>query len=79
MTVDKNPEQLRKFAEWVEKWWQNFIKMQPGTAYECAKCAKNVEMFIDVGKDFVCRNPLGYQFEFSEDYKYFKRFTNIVL
>lgn len=39
---DKTPEQLRKFAEWVEKWWQNFIKMQPGTAYECGKCAKNV-------------------------------------
>jgi hypothetical protein len=72
---DKTPEQLRKFAEWVEKWWQNFSKMEAGTAYECAKCAKNVEFFIQMAKDFIDHYEFGYQWEFSNDYKYFKRIT----
>ncbi len=76
---DKTPAQLAKFAAWVDHWWANFSKMEPGTAYECARCAKNVELFTDMAKDFVDRYEFGYQFEFSNDYRYFKRFTKEVL
>lgn len=66
---------MPKFNEWVQSWWHLFEKMEIGQAYEVAKCAKDGELFKEVCRDFIDRHPLGACFEFSNDYKYFKRFT----
>lgn len=61
------------FAQWSLSWWQKFDKMPVGSAYEVAKCAKNVELFVEMGKDYIDHSPEGYNYEFSNDYKYFKK------
>jgi hypothetical protein len=64
-----------KFSDWLNHWWQKFDAMEVGTAYEAAKCAKDPELFTEVCKDYIDRAENGNCYEFSEDYKFFKKFT----
>jgi hypothetical protein len=64
----------KPFTDAVTAWYAKFDAMKVGTAYEIAACTKNSEMFIEIAKEYI---DLGnYQYEFSSDYKYFKRFTD---
>ena len=68
---------MSKFTEWADAWWWRFDKMEPYTAYEISKCAKDPEIFIDMCKNFVNHHERGYQYQFSSDWKYFKRIHDI--
>lgn len=63
------------FSSWVHQWWQKFDSMDVGTAYEVSKCAKDPELFIEICKNFIDYAENGMFYEFSNDYKFFKRFT----
>lgn len=66
---------MSKFNEWVQSWWQRFDKMEIGQAYEVARCAKDAELFLDLCKQYIDRSEKGSSYCFSEDYRFFKRFT----
>lgn len=63
-----------KFTQWVQSWWQRFDKMEKSQAYEISKCAKDQELFIEVCKNYIDNSEHGNKYEFSNDYKYFKKF-----
>lgn len=64
---------MSKFTEWADAWWWRFDGMQPRTAYEVAKCAKNTDLFIDLCKTFILHHERGHEYTFSDDLKFFKR------
>ncbi len=68
-----------KFTTWMLAWHARFEKMEVGTAYEVAKCAKDVELFEGICKIFRDTHPRGHQYYFVDDYKFFKRHTDIEL
>jgi hypothetical protein len=67
----------KTFSQWADEWWFRFDKMEAGTAYEIAKCAKSSETFIDMCKNFVNHHERGWQYQFCSEYKYFKRITDV--
>ena len=61
--------------EKLQEWFTRFGTMKRGQAYEVGVTGKrNPELFIAMGKHFIdCGNE---DYEFSNDYKYFKRILN---
>lgn len=64
----------KNFSDRVLEWWVKFEAMKPGDAYEVKECSRKPEMFIEMCKYFIDHSENGMYFEFSNCYKYFKRF-----
>lgn len=69
----------KTFSQTVLEWWIKFEAMKPGTAYEISRCTKKPDVLIDVMKDFIDHSENGCQYEFDNEYKFFKRFTAVKL
>lgn len=67
----------KTFSQTVLEWWIKFEAMKVGTAYEIAQCTKKPEVLTEVMKDFIDHSENGWQYEFSNCYKFFKRIADI--
>lgn len=66
-------EEDKKLSLLITKWFATFERMKPGQAIEIGVTGKsNLKLFTDLCRTFIDGNP---DFEFSNDMKYFKRFT----
>ncbi len=63
----------KTFSQTVLEWWIKFDAMKPGTAYEVERCTKKPEVLVEVMKDYIDHSENGMNYEFSNDYKFFKR------
>lgn len=61
--------------EILEKWFNKFGEMKPGQQIEVAVTGKrDPALFTDICKMFI--DSGNFDFEFSNDYRYFKRINN---
>jgi hypothetical protein len=66
---------MGKFQEKLDMWFNRFSQMKPGQSIEIAVVGKrDPELFIDVCKRFIDHGNMD--FEFTNDYKYFRRMTS---
>lgn len=62
----------KAFSEIVKQWYEKFLSLDPGQCVDIEKSGKRDKaLFIDMCKDFIDDGHPEY--EFTEDYKYFKR------
>jgi hypothetical protein len=68
-------EKKKTFTEITTMWFDYFSKMKPDQSIEIAVSGKrDPELFIDMCKEFIDRGNMD--FEFTNDYKYFRRMTS---
>jgi hypothetical protein len=69
------PKTTEYFGHTLDEWFRAFDKMKPGSAIEIKKFAKDdPKTLIDIGKMFIDAGNMDY--EFTNDYKYFKRINS---
>jgi hypothetical protein len=66
----------KTFSQAVHEWWQKFDAMKVGTAYCISECTEKPEVFIAVAKDYIDHSEFGYQYDFDNEYKFFRRRFN---
>jgi hypothetical protein len=63
---------FKNFQEQLDYWFECFARMKPGNAIEIELTGKrDPQLFTDICKEYINQNH--YDFEITNDYKYFKR------
>lgn len=68
-------EKKKTFSEIANMWFEYFAKMKPEQRLEIAVSGKrDPALFVDMCKSFIDQGNID--FEFTNDYKYFRRISS---